>query len=408
MSEEEEKKAPISVAITKLLGRTGGAILDDIILTFVADYIRGAGITFRTGIAIASDWLKTITADALDSLIEEESHPNTALSAGGLTNIFERFLGTVAKASMVLSADIAEELYTEMLQEGFSNAIQVSIGGALQSILSTWRGGYPLSYDQTPLPIESVEDLDSDTLALLLAQAGCNLPTIAFHIKQGFDRYIDSQLIYLRTQLYEITSRLNEIIAWRIERSSEFSIRQYYEGLEVLREGYSKAINLIDLICERALSRLQELLNEVKTGKAWLDYSLEHPEAPIVTEEEVNLLALENKMEAEEIINAVNSIISKIDDKLSAFDIDISTITSKIDTNILEEVNHLNSIIQQGIIDISTLISKIDEAMDKVVAYRHARELQTEPVTDLTRPVEVEGYQPPTPATYTVTVEVKG
>jgi len=398
----------MSLALSKLLGQIAGQMADNVLMSFMGDLIRGAGIGLRTELAISQDWLKSLTADALDSLIEEESHPNTALSAVALTTIFERFMRTVAQASMILSAEIAEELYTEMLQEGFSNAIQVSVGGALQSILSVWRGGYPLSYDQTSLPVEAVEDLDSDTMALLLAQAGCNIPTTTFYIKQGFDRYIDSQLIYLRTQLYEITQRLNEIVAWRIERSSEFSIRQYYEGLEVLREGYSKAINLIDLICERALSRLQELLNEVKTAKAWLEYSQAHPEAPLVTEDEVTLLAVENKMEAEEIINAVDSIISKIDDKLSAFDVDISTITSKIDANILEEVNHLNAIIQQGIIDISTLVSKIDEALSKVVAYRHATELQTEPVTDLTRPVEISGYQPPTPATYTVTVEVKG
>ena len=398
----------MSLALSKLLGRVAGQTADNVLMSFIGDLIRGAGISLRTELAISQDWLRSLTADALDSLIEEESHPNTALSAAALTTIFERFMRTVAQASMILSAEIAEELYTEMLQEGFSNAIQVSVGGALQSILSVWRGGYPLSYDQTSLPVEAVEDLDSDTMALLMAQAGCNLPTVAFYIKQGFDRYIDSQLIYLRTQLYEITQRLNEIVAWRIERSSEFSIRQYYEGLEVLREGYSKAISLIDLICERALSRLQELLNETKTIKAWLEYSQSHPETPIITEDEANILALENQMEAEEIINAVNSIISKIDDKLSEFDVDISTITSKIDENILEEVNHLNSIIQQGIIDISTLVSKIDEAMSKVVAYRHATELQTEPVTDLTRPVEITSYQPPTPDTYTVTVEVKG
>ncbi len=408
MSEEEEKKAPISVAITKLLGRTGGSILDNILMAFVYDYIRGAGITFRTGIAIASDWLKTITADVLDSLIEEESHPNTAMSAAGLTNIFERFLATVAKASMVLSADIAEELYTEMLQEGFSNAIQVSIGGALQSILSTWRGGYPLSYDQTPMPIEKVEDLDTDTIALLLAQAGCNIPTTAFWVKEGFDRYIESELVFLRTQLYEVTQRLNEIMAWRVERSTEISVRQYYESLEILREAASKAINLIDLVCERALSRLQELLNETKTIKAWLDYSNEHPEAPILSEDEALLLAVENRMEAEQIINAVNSIISTIDSKLDEFDIDLSTITSKIDDVVKNEIAHLNKIIQQGVIDVSTLISKIDEALNKVVAYRHARELKTEPITDLTKPIEVSAYQPPIPATYSLTVEVKG
>jgi len=39
---------------------------------------------------------------------------------------------------MVLSAEVAEELFMELIQEGFSNAVQFTIGGAIQNILAFW------------------------------------------------------------------------------------------------------------------------------------------------------------------------------------------------------------------------------------------------------------------------------
>ena len=395
----------MSEVLGTLLGRVGGSILDNFISSFLYDWLRGASITFRTELAISQDWLKTITADALDSLIEEEPHANTAISTAGLTDIFERFMRAVAQASMILSADIAEELYTEMLQEGFSNAIQVSVGGALQSLLSTWRGGYPLSYDEASELFEVVEDLDADTLGLLLAQSGSNIPTSIFRVKQGFDRWVERELIALRTQLFEISNRLNDILAYRVDRGTDIAIRQYNDALQVLREAYSKAVSLIDQVCERALSRLQELKNECETFKMWYEWSLEHPETPIVSEDEITMLATENKLEAEAIVTSVNAILSKIESSLASFDIELDTVLNSIDTCVAHGATHLNKMIQQGIIEISEVVEKINDAVNILLAYRNAVDLQTSKTTSLTTSVGYEGYTPPQPGAFTVTFQ---
>ena len=255
-------------AIAAFLGKLGGDKLKDIIDGFTDDVIRGSAIVSRVELASSQDWLKSITADALDSMIEEDANANVGLSAQGLVNIFERFIKTVAYASTIMPVEIVEELYTEMLQEGFSNAIQVSVGGSLQSILSTWRGGFPLNADEASEVVEAIEDLDSDTMGLLIAQTGSNVPTSMFRMKQGFDRYVEKELIALRTQLFEITNRLNDLIAYKVDRSTEIALRQLDESLNVIREAYSKAISLYDMVLERALSRLQELKNECETVKS--------------------------------------------------------------------------------------------------------------------------------------------
>jgi len=395
-------------AIAAFLGKLGGDKLRDIIDGFTDDVIRGAAIVSRVELASSQDWLKSITADALDSMIEEDANANVGLSAQGLVNIFERFIKTVAYASTIMPVEIVEELYTEMLQEGFSNAIQVSVGGSLQSILSVWRGGYPLNADEASEVVESVEDLDSDTIGLLIAQSGSNVPTSMFRMKQGFDRYVERELIALRTQLFEITNRLNDIIAYKIDRGAEIALRQLDESLNVIREAYSKAISLYDMVLERALSRLQELKNECETVKSWLEWSQEHPDTPIISQSESDIIATENKLEAEAIINSVNALLSNIDDSLESFDVTLDSVLSNIDDCVFNEVTHLNKMIQQGVLDVQNVITKINNAIDILVAYRNAVDLQTSPSTSLEKSISGTEVTPTPPETYSITITVSG
>ena len=395
-------------SISRLLGKISGSLFDRFLDAFVYDYMRGVAIVARTEFAVSQDWLKSMTADAFDSFIEEEPHANVGLSSSGLVNIFERFMKTVAYASTILPVEIVEELYTEMIQEGFSNAIQVSIGGAFQSILSVWRGGFPLNADEASEVVESVEDLDADTIGLLVAQSGSNVPTSMFRMKQGFDRYVEKELIALRTQLFEITNRLNDIIAYKVDRSTEIALRQLDESLNVIREAYSKAISLYDMVLERALSRLQELKNECETVKSWLEWSQEHPDTPIISQSEADIIATENMLEAQSIVNSVDSILTNIDNSLSGFDVTLDTVLSNIDACVSNEVTHLNKMIQQGVLDVQEAITKINNAIDILVAYRNASDLQTSPSTSLEKSVSGVGTTPTPPETYSITITVYG
>jgi len=389
----------VSSAIATVLGKTSGSLLDTVLDSLLGDFIRGVGMVGKTEIALTTAYLRNITAECLDSLIEAETNSNVGISASGLVTVFEEFMKTVSRASVVMPAEIVEELYTEMLQEGFSNAIQSSVGGALQSILNVWRGGFPINADEISEIVEEADDLDSDTLGLLIAQGGANIPSSLFRIKQGFDRYVDKELISLKTQLFEITNRLNDLLSYKLDRSAE------------IREAYSKAIALIDMVSERALSRLQELRNECETAKSWYEWSQANPATPIISEEELNMIALENKLEAEAIVNSLNALLAKIDNALTNFDITLDTVLSNIDECMLNDVVHLNKMIQASILDVREVTNRINTAIDMLVAYRNAVDLTTTPTTSIEKSITgtyTGGYATETyTETYTVTFIVK-
>jgi len=126
--------------------------------------------------------------------------------------------------------------------------------------------------------ITTIEDIDTDLASLLIASAGSNLPTTQWRMKVGFDRYIEDKLIALRGQLHEIVTRINDMIIWLHERSYTNALRQFDNALNALNDAYERAIGLTDMICERALARLQELKGELKTVSEWWNYTKEHPE----------------------------------------------------------------------------------------------------------------------------------
>ena len=99
------------------------------------------------------------------------------MAPAGMLDVMNRFIRATAQVGMVIGPEVAEELFMELIQEGFSNAIQTSLGGAFQSMLNVWRGGAPPSPDELDTLIGKVADMDEDTLALMIALSGSNLPT---------------------------------------------------------------------------------------------------------------------------------------------------------------------------------------------------------------------------------------
>ena len=372
------------------IGGTGGLatrFLDNL----MGDAIRGGGIIVRTETAIAVDFIKSITADAFDSLIEGEPHVNVGMSAEGMVNVVERFMRTVAYASMILTDEIAEEFYSEMIQEGFSNAVQTSVGGAFQSILNTWRGGYPLNYDEIEEVAQAIEDIDKDIAGLLSSQAGCNIPTTYFRLKRGFDRYIDDRIIALRTQLINLTERINDLVTWLHDRSQSLAQRGFDASVLTIREAYERAVRIIDDACERALSRLHELLAELKTVKAWWEWTLEHPDTPLLSESEKNIIAVENRLEAEATIETLNRILSSVDSSLSGFDIELNTLISKVDAVISKVISVYNKIVDKAnALDLADLVDKLQESLNILLAYRNVIDSNT----SLTTPVRMKLMRP--------------
>jgi len=373
-----------------LLGSVAGGALGEVVGAFLGDFLSGVAAYARTEIAINLGFTLNWTAEAFDGLVEGEPHGTIGMHPSGMLDVMNRFIRATAQMGMVLGPEVAEELFMELIQEGFSNAIQTSLGGAFQAMLNVWRGGAPPSPDELDVLIGKVADMDEDTLALMIAMTGSNLPTTFYRISRGFDLYVDERLRLVREQLIDVLNRLNNVIAWLYEVSKNLAINELEEALSVIKEAYSKAINLLDEVGERALSRLQELKTECETAKAWLDYSNLYPETPLVTETEVTYVAVENRLEAEATYNTFSRIKEIIENTLANVDVQVETIVSKIDDIVAKYVEHLNNIVAAGKVDFTEEMNKIQAAIQKVIAYRNAKDTSSK----IESPVEFIGEYP--------------
>jgi len=377
---------PVAEVLAKFAG-AGGALIGEMIGSLTEDFVDAAGRLLRTDVGIKLDYVKNWVAEAFDSLVEEEPHPNIGMTPKGMVSVTEKMIKATAQIGLLLGTEAAEELFMELVQEGFSNAIQTSMGGAFQTMLNIFRGGAPPTPDELETVVGKVVDMDSDTLAFIIAATGSNLPVTFYRVSRGFDLFVQQDTNVIRQQLTDALVKLNHAISWVHELARELSVRELEEALSVIKEAYSKGISLLDSVAERALSRLQELKTELQTAKEWYNYTQLYPETPILTETDANMVAIENELEADATFSSYQALKSTIENTLANVDVDLQNIVDKIDSVIQLYVDHLNRFIEAGAVDYTEELDKIQEALQKVIAYRNAVENETTTTT----PVEVVG-----------------
>ena len=359
------------------IGSFAGAVAGEIISALIGDFIDAAGALVRYEVAANLGFIRNWTAEAFDSLVEEDPHSTLGMSPRGMIDVLERMLRATAQIGLTVGAEVAEELFMELIQEGFSNAIQTSLGGSFQALLNIWRGGMPPNPDEVDVIIGKVADIDEDTLTLMLAMSGSNIPTTFLRVSRAFDLYVDNELKVIKEQLIDVLNRANQAIAWLYEVARNLSIHELEEALSVIKEAYNKGINILDQVGERALSRLQELKIECMTAKEWFSYSQLYPETPLITDLELTYVAIENGEEADATFNAYQDIKATVEQTLDTVDVQVDEIVNKINNVISEYVSHLNRFAETGFVKFDEIIAKIENAMKKVIAYRNAVDTQT-------------------------------
>ena len=369
--------------MSTIAGVIGGflkGIAEEILKGLVENAIEGLGNVMRIEVASVMDFIKSSTASTFQSMLSADPHSSVGVSTSGLIYIMEQFLKATAWISTVLPAEIIEELFLELLQEGFSNAVQTSIGGAFQTILNVWRGGMPPNPDECENIVTIIDAVDVDTACLLIAMSGNNIPTTFFRAIRGWRQFVDDQTRTLRTQLLDLLNKWNTIMSYLHDLAFSLSNEELSHSLLTIREAYQKAFSIIDMVGERALSRLQELLTECRTAKEWLNMgTIDSATAEIVAEE--------NKAEADMTYQTYCSIRDTVLDTLATVDVQLGNLINKIEDLINRLLTHINNIINATQLDFSEDYNKLLEALKKVIAYRHAIQNKTE----LKYPVELTG-----------------
>jgi len=359
----------LSTAATIALG--AGAYFGARVLSNLFEPIaEGVAMMART-----EAWIRSgLCADTMLIVFDEmqECYPDmlTGMAPEGLAYLFEQMIRAVVISSMVLTEELAEELFTEMLQEGFSNSIQTSVGGALTTALNYWRGGQPLNADEIEQVYQNIDKFDDNVAVFLAASAGNNVLATQYRAAVGFDRHVEDQISQLRWQLRWHVDRYNDAACWPWERHFYVVGRAYEEGLSAIEAAYRRAMAIYDHVCERALSRIQELISEVETLKSWYEWTQQHPDKPLVDEGTAELTLMEDEMELDAVYNSAMQALETVDTQLESLVFNVKPLLEEVERFMYAYSRWLNRFIEAGKIDFTEQLDKINETFRKLAAIR--------------------------------------
>jgi len=257
-------------------GIVAGSFLSSLAKDLVADLLRDViGNTPRGAVDYAKveafkDILRQWTAEFYQSLIAKP-HPQSGVDPSGFLDMVISGLLTVAKMSMIFNPEVTEEMFLEILQEGFSNAVQFSIGGAFQNILSYWRGSYGVQSGQSYNVVNAIDYLDDHTIAWLLLSSGEHVITLAFQMIFGLQQKYDNDKSLQISQVTSVVDYINRIsFAWNETLRAEAE-RILSRTTRIAEEYYDRIIALADNLLERFISRVNEIDAEVMSHKILYD-----------------------------------------------------------------------------------------------------------------------------------------
>lgn len=253
-----------------------------------------------------------LIALTFDSIVDSDSDEITGISPAGITNIVNQFIETTVLASTIIDKEIAGELFGEMIQEGVSNAIQTSLGGALQTMFNVKRGSFPGLQDYNRDFPKLVSDSDISLVGLLSAAAGLNLTSTAGDLVIGANEELEriyrlhqNQIENVLTQIntHSIGIKANAIVGIHtvVSRWILLPIEVAMVYAEVLRR-----------IAEEHLSRLNELDDSLEAIKKYTELTDEAGN-PLIPDATAEIEALKIKAEVEASQATYNEFLTSLD-----------------------------------------------------------------------------------------------
>jgi hypothetical protein len=262
--------APIIAGV--VAGSFIGSLAKDLVADLIKDIVGNTprGAIDYVKVEAFKDILKQWTAEFYQTLIAKP-HTSAGLDPTGILDMVISGLLTVAKMSMVFSPEIIDELFLEIIQEGFSSAIQFSVGGALQNILSYWRGSYGVQTGQSYSVINAIDHIDDNTLAWLLLSSGEHIITLAFQVLYGLQQKYENDKALQSAQTVAAVDYINRLsFAWNETMRAEAE-RILSRTARIAEEYYDRIVSLADNLLERFISRVNELDAEVASHKLLYD-----------------------------------------------------------------------------------------------------------------------------------------
>lgn len=338
----------MTASILAELSRIPASLVGDLLST------KAEGLTNVGLFEAFKEQFKDLAATAFSSIEDATPDQLMTISPDGIMDILTKFMETTLWVTTISDREIAGELFGEMVQEGVSNAIQTSLGGALQTLYNVKRGGFPAMQDYNIDLGKNVTQHDENYLGFVSASVGCNLLTTAYDLVRGandeIERRYNSLLRVVENISAQITTHSIGVIGTVHIAMQTILTRLMLMPLEVAMVYHE----VVRRITEEHLARLNELEDSLEAVKKYWDEEIITNETAATTE------VLKIKAEIQASQDVFNQFIASVQSEYS------NAITT-IQNNLSNVLNAVNPIIGKAFDELCTVLNDINVATDSEV-----------------------------------------
>jgi len=296
------------------------------------------------------DFMKyPISADTsyVVSGISDESLVEWMIKAVELTTLIGMFVGN----------EVAEEMLMEMIQEAWSQSVQATVGGALLSIFSYYRGSYPVQQGEIDRIMEIWEDIDEHLRTWLLATTGEHIYTLIYRILLGFKRRLDEDYRNVQAQIPVYLEKCETLVNFFNLQARDILQYHYTRVLNSLLDSVDRLIIMGDNIMERVIGRINEIEMDLDAHKRLYNHNVISPDTflNLINHQVMLLDATRDSYNT-----MMNFITSSIDNMISSFNIpDVKTYIDNVLRNIYERTCHVREALKYDY-DLESITKAID------------------------------------------------
>jgi len=253
--------------------------------------------------------------------------------------------------------EVAEEMVMEMIQEAWSQSVQATVGGALLSIFSYYRGSYPVQQGEIDRIMEIWEDIDEHLRTWLLATTGEHIYTLIYRILLGFKRRLDEDYRNVQAQIPVYLEKCETLVNFFNLQARDILQYHYTRVLNSLLDSVDRLIIMGDNIMERVIGRINEIEMDLDAHKRLYDHEVISPDTflNLINHQVMLLDATRDSYNT-----MMNFITSSIDNMISSFTLpDVKTSIDNVLRNIYDRTCRVHEAIRYDY-DLESITRAID------------------------------------------------
>ena len=351
----------------------------------------GLGATYGTVVDIlrtATTWVKwkalggwqgyPIIADVLQQILSAEKDEVHGLTAKGMVDTIFSFVSRTMDLAMYLNEAIANQLFTQMVQQSVAYAIHSAHAGSIGTVCNVYSGGESLHGMQLSNVGEYADLADRATKAFLSASTGLNVPSTAFQLTRGVNTRIEQVFSRVMSQIDGLLDEWNDLALDYYRHYHTMARSRFQDALEMYEHITTRAYGFLEQAVREHLARINEQLDTLEGAKAWWD-------AGLLTDDELKQIAVRIDAERQaseaiwdeykdEILDGINDSISDWDNYIQQALNDMDDCEYRYNVLIKKLLDGLFTDVREFA---EAIIDEVNKTVEDVCAYRNVKQAVT-------------------------------